>query len=297
MDFFYMINLVAALIALGAILLPTYADAGTNGSNYNMKRFLNEQHPFSNVRIKRPIDFGKSIIRPLPNPQSFPTANIMPVISKRISTPSERWYKDNLELSNIRPTILNPPESLIKPGSYYSIGTFRFIENAYYLLRQYDSLQPAIVLFEKENKRLYRVVIGPIDERKKKRYGKLLSGLGLKGFWVVKIDGSEKKIVNRIERENRTKLKAKAKAKVNDVDNENIKYITGNNRPEPGIAITQEPGKKAEKLYAKSILPQPVNKKKTDNNRKSTSETQLSSSILRLAIQSSVNHSLKPAFS
>jgi len=259
--------LVASWIAFGAILFSVNTNAGTNGGNYNMGRFLNERHPFSKVKVIRPIKLGESNIRPLPNPQSFLSTTVMPTTLKRFFSRSAKRFGVNAKVSVTRSTISNSQSnSFVDPvdsGSYYSIGTFRFIQNAQNLKKRYETLQPSVVLFEKNNNRFYRVIVGPIAGQKKKQFRKSLVGLGLKGFWKIKIDGSEKKVVKPTESENGSKLKAIAK--INGADSEIIKYIPGNNRSDSGVGPTQKLEKKAEKLYAKSILPQPLNLPKKNN--------------------------------
>jgi len=136
----------------------------------------------------------------------------------------------------IRPSILlpssNSSKSRLEPGSYYSIGTFGVIENAYKLQIRHSNLRPSIILLDKRNRIYYRVVVGPIIEADRNRFEKILDGSGLKDFWAVQIDGSEDIIANRTESNNRLQSKAMVRLKPAKIRDSKKKIV---NREERNI--------------------------------------------------------------
>ena len=99
-------------------------------------------------------------------------------------------------------------------GSYYSIGTFLEIKNAYELRTRSLKFNPLILLVEKKNKFYYRVIIGPIKTNNKRKIKKSLINSNFNDVWMIQVTGPTKVVFNKTDYENLKKFKVKPKIKM-----------------------------------------------------------------------------------
>ena len=79
--------------------------------------------------------------------------------------------ENKVKTSSILPKLYTFRDVVLN-GSYYSIGTFLEIKNAYELRTRSLKFNPLILLVEKKNKFYYRVIIGPIKTNNKRKIKK-----------------------------------------------------------------------------------------------------------------------------
>jgi formylglycine-generating enzyme required for sulfatase activity len=100
-------------------------------------------------------------------------------------------------------------------GSYYSIGTFRALENARLLGARYKKFKPLVILLRKKNKIFYRVIIGPVNVENKELLKSSLISFGVNDLWLIKINGPTKIIYKKKNYYETKQLKVKPRLKEN----------------------------------------------------------------------------------
>jgi formylglycine-generating enzyme required for sulfatase activity len=102
-------------------------------------------------------------------------------------------------------------------GSYYSIGTFLKIKNAYDLKSRSSKFKPLVLLVRKKNKSYYRVIVGPITNKNKQRIRGSLIKSNFADVWLIRANGSSKVVFKKTEANQlkAIKLKPKIKKKTN----------------------------------------------------------------------------------
>ena len=129
-----------------------------------------------------------------------------------LSATNASEHKD--KFSNLLP---KPYSYIVKNllGSYYSIGTFSFLENANGLKLRLARYKPLVTMISNKNKIFYRVIVGPINYSNKVELRSALINSGLNDVWLVQINGPTKLIVKssdiikKLADATRTKLKSK----------------------------------------------------------------------------------------
>ena len=114
-------------------------------------------------------------------------------------------------------------------GSYYSIGTFRAIENANQLKKRYLRFKPLISLITKNNKLFYRVIVGPIQDKNKKNLKLSLISSGINDLWLIKINGAAKLIYKKTSYLDSKKSEAKSRLKSKSSSEKN-KYLNNDSK-------------------------------------------------------------------
>ena len=114
--------------------------------------------------------------------------------------------ENKVKTSSILPKLYTFRDVVLN-GSYYSIGTFLEIKNAYELRTRSLKFNPLILLVEKRNKFYYRVIIGPIKTNNKRKIKKSLIESNLNDVWMIQITGPTKIVFNKTDYENLKKFK------------------------------------------------------------------------------------------
>jgi len=118
--------------------------------------------------------------------------------------------EDKTKISSILPKLYSH-KNVALDGSYYSIGTFREIKNAYELKVRHLKFKPLILLVKKKNNVFYRVIVGPITNKNKKKVKMSLIGSRVNDLWLIKINGLGNIVYKKIDYSNSKKLKVKSK--------------------------------------------------------------------------------------
>ncbi len=118
--------------------------------------------------------------------------------------------EDKTKISSILPKLYSY-KNVALDGSYYSIGTFREIKNAYELKARHLKFKPLILLVKKKNNVFYRVIVGPITNKNKKKVKMSLIGSRVNDLWLIKINGLANIVYKKIDYSNSKKSKVKSK--------------------------------------------------------------------------------------
>jgi len=104
-------------------------------------------------------------------------------------------------------------KSVVMKGLYFSIGTFRFIENAYELRMRHPKFNPLIVVVNKKNKSYFRVIVGPITSQNKMAVKNSLIKVNVRDIWLTEIRGPIKVFYEKTKDKNSLILNVKSKIK------------------------------------------------------------------------------------
>ena len=120
--------------------------------------------------------------------------------------------ENNTQFSRTLPPLYSFREVELK-GSYYSIGTFLKIKNAYDLKSRSSKFKSLVLLVKKKNKSYYRVIVGPISNKNKQKIRGSLIKSKFADVWLIKVKGLSKVVFKKTEANHLTKIKVKPKIK------------------------------------------------------------------------------------
>mgnify|MGYP001217649887 CR=1 FL=1 len=120
--------------------------------------------------------------------------------------------ENNTQFSNTLPPLYSFREVVLN-GSYYSIGTFLKIKNAYDLKSRSSKFKSSVLLVKKKNKSYYRVIVGPISNKNKQKIRGSLIKSKFADVWLIKVKGLSKVVFKKTEANHLTKIKVKPKIK------------------------------------------------------------------------------------
>lgn len=75
--------------------------------------------------------------------------------------------------------------------SYFVIGVFRNLSNAQRFKLRFSNLEPKVIRSKTNNRELFRVVVGPLKQNRKKEVLNLIRSLGAKNTWELKLTPAE----------------------------------------------------------------------------------------------------------
>ena len=76
-------------------------------------------------------------------------------------------------------------------GLYFVIGSFREHDNALKLRKQYQSLMPAVLVATLDQGMVYRVVVGPFDDKDAKDVHQRIYQAGIVDTWAIRVNPGE----------------------------------------------------------------------------------------------------------
>jgi hypothetical protein len=86
-----------------------------------------------------------------------------------------------------------------KDGLYYVLGSFGYLDNARRAARVFSSLGPSVVSAKVNDRKMYRVVVGPFDDTNKEFGKRLLIDAGIADSWSISLDSTTWTLVKRTQ--------------------------------------------------------------------------------------------------
>lgn len=84
-----------------------------------------------------------------------------------------------------------------KDGLYYVLGSFGYLDNARRAARVFSALGPSVVSAKVNDRKMYRVVVGPFDDANKDLGRRLLIDAGISDSWSISLDSTTWTLVKR----------------------------------------------------------------------------------------------------